>query len=561
MFLIVPLMISSSLRRVALATALVFGACQGIQAQTTQEGMRALEFQQFSTAKTIFSKLLANAPTAENHFHLGNYYLKTGKLDSALIFYQKGQQADAKNQLNTVGFGAVKLMQNDPNAAEGLFNQAITATKAKNADVYYFIADAYLNAPTPNPIAAIRNLDVAIMRNPKKIDFYLLRGDAFGAQKEANKAVENYNQALALEPNSARAILRKGKFYERVRNYTEAANQYKLAITKDPNYPQPYKELGEVYYLAKRYDDAVDNYNKYISMTDRNDDIMLTYAQFLYRSKKYDEGLKIINDLIVRMPQNPGLLRGQALIYNERNEMPAAKAAVTSLFALPNTQLLVSDTLLRARIMYKSGGDTTEAVNTFNAAFRKDTLLENEVRTMAKGLYDAGKYNFAIPLFKSIKELTPRNQNIDYYNYARAVYYAALANPALYQEADTAFAETYKKYPTFNTALYYRGLTQYIKDKTGAQGLYVPYFEQYIQVETDKVKYKPYFKTAYGSLATYYCSAKNDKAKAHELFNKVLEVDPTNTKAKDGLKANCEKLPAPAPVKPAAPAKPAPKKK
>jgi len=533
-----------------------------VQAQTSVDGLRAMENQQMSQARTIFSKLVNGTATAENYFYLGYYYLKNNKTDSARTQFSYGLTLDPKFQLNNVGIGASKLYDNDRSSAVNLFNTAVTATKAKNSEVYYYIADAYLNAPQKDAVEAIKNLDLAILRNPKKVDYYLLRGDAFGEMRDGSKAVENFNQALQLEPTNARAILRKGKYYEKVRNYTEAAKAYQDAIEKDPNYPQAYKELGEVYYLAKQYDKAVDNYEKYINMTDKNPATMLVYAQFLIRSKKFREAIKLIQDLQAVDATNPLLNRGLAYAYYELQDYPNALLSMEKYYSLVTNKssLALSDTVLNAKISIKGQKDTLRAAQDLAYAFRKDSTLDEDVRNFAKDIFDAKKYTYSLPLYKAIKEVKPKLQNVDYFNYGRSLYYAASleGKKEFIGLTDSVFAETYAKYPTFNTALYYRGLTANILDKTNASGTAVPFFEEYIAKETNKDKYKNYFLRCYGSLGSYYCSVKFDKEKAAKYFNEMLVLDPANANAKNGLADPCLKQPdAPvAPVKPAKPVKP-----
>ena len=50
-----------------------------IFAQTAQEGIHLLDRHQPSRAKQVFEGLVAAAPTGENYFYLGYFYLNTDK--------------------------------------------------------------------------------------------------------------------------------------------------------------------------------------------------------------------------------------------------------------------------------------------------------------------------------------------------------------------------------------------------------------------------------------------------------------------------------------------------
>ena len=65
--------------------------------QTVQDGFRFLDRHQPSKAKQVFDGLVASAPTGENYFNLGLYYLHLRDWDNAKATFEKGKAADPKN--------------------------------------------------------------------------------------------------------------------------------------------------------------------------------------------------------------------------------------------------------------------------------------------------------------------------------------------------------------------------------------------------------------------------------------------------------------------------------
>ena len=80
-----------------------------VQAQSIQEGVKALENEQFTAARKTFSALVKQSPTAENYFYLGKYYLQNEKLDSAETCFKKGLEANPKVGLNYVGLATIEM--------------------------------------------------------------------------------------------------------------------------------------------------------------------------------------------------------------------------------------------------------------------------------------------------------------------------------------------------------------------------------------------------------------------------------------------------------------------
>jgi len=93
--------------------------------QTVQDGFRFLDRHQPSRAKQVFEGLVASAPTGENYFNLGLYYLHLRDWDNAKTSFEKGKAADPKNPLNQVGLASILVGQNNVSAAKVEFDKII----------------------------------------------------------------------------------------------------------------------------------------------------------------------------------------------------------------------------------------------------------------------------------------------------------------------------------------------------------------------------------------------------------------------------------------------------
>ena len=71
-------------------------------------------------------------------------------------------------------------------------------------------------------------------------------------------------------------------------------------------------------------------------------------------------------------------------------------------------------------------------------------------------------------------------------------------------------------------------------DPDGKLGLAKPYYEKYVEYTTDAKKFMKELTEAYEYLG-YYFMLQKDNAKAKELWLKLKEIDPSNTKAQKAL--------------------------
>src|SRR5947207_11844709 len=132
------------MRRRKLLVLLFIGFIVSVKAQTTADGIKALEYENYSTARRILSQLVKSQPgDAMNYYYLGIVYCNLGKVDSARSVFTAGTQADPKSIYNYVGLGRTYLEQNNVQQATQNFDKAKSLTSQKDITQYKLIADAY----------------------------------------------------------------------------------------------------------------------------------------------------------------------------------------------------------------------------------------------------------------------------------------------------------------------------------------------------------------------------------------------------------------------------------
>jgi tetratricopeptide (TPR) repeat protein len=126
-----------------------------------------------------------------------------------------------------------------------------------------------------------------------------------------------------------------------------------------------------------------------------------------------------------------------------------------------------------------------------------------------------------------------RANNLNLFNWGLAAFLAKD-----YQQADSVFGLYANKYPDQSFGYYWRARANAAIDTSMSAGLAVPYYEKLIAVigedslsETDK-KWKI---EAYGYLAAYETNTEKDFEEAIAYFQKLLQIDPENSQAKQYL--------------------------
>src|ERR1043166_3438548 len=109
---------------------LAFSITAELAAQSRQDGLRALDFEKYESARSIFQNLTKSEPeSGDNYYYLGQAYTNLFKLDSARLAYAAGMQKDPNNPANYAGTGELLLSEKKIPEAKEQFNKALAFSK------------------------------------------------------------------------------------------------------------------------------------------------------------------------------------------------------------------------------------------------------------------------------------------------------------------------------------------------------------------------------------------------------------------------------------------------
>lgn len=519
-------------------------------AQTVQDGLKNLDAERYNAAETIFKQLTTSAPSAENYFYEGYYYLnlQDGQMDleKAKAAFEKGAALDAKrpDALCRVGLAAVKLYSGDRAGAKADFDQIKKDTRNKNADVMFRIGEAYtLSEKINDPAEAVTNIQAGldlqkVKNNP---DYYIAMANAYLIKNDGGSAMTALENALRSEQKVAKIRTLMGKVWYQGKNYQEAQKQFNEAIKVDPEYAPAYSLLSSLFTTFGKYPLAAENALKALQNSEATPAAKLKYVKLATASKDYDGALRVLND-VFEVEKDPIKYRLKGYILAEKDQCADAvknikeflgKAeadrqmgsdygimgkAYTCIKDEANQKLNDSLAVMNMEIAIQKQDSTYDYLKEISNIYKKNKNWAKLAATYEKAIAGAAKPNGA-----------------DYYNLADAY-----LRSAEYVKADSALSKTIVLYK--NTWMYPYILKARVKQyalTNDSTFVAAPVYEDYIKYSSDaekaKESNKKYFSEAFGYLGYKELLINKDSVKAAEYMNEALKYDPTNTKAQEVL--------------------------
>ncbi|WP_099464071.1 tetratricopeptide repeat protein [Parabacteroides provencensis] len=491
-----------------------------------------------STAKQMFEKTLkSDSPQeqAEAYYYLGEIAYNMKRKQEALADYQKGWECSQIYPYNKVGEGKI-LLSSDKNAAEKAFDTALKINK-KDAAVYVAIASSYLvNNMKPDADKAIENV---MKYNAKEPGIYLYEGDILFANKKFGDAAGKYEQAIYFDPECIEAYLKYADVYQFVNPALSIGMLQKL-IEKRPDNLLAYRNLGNIYASQGSYTKAIEAYQKYISGNIYSVDDLIHYASALFFSGKFADAGKIVEKSLVSDPDN--FLAKRLNIYNsyETKAYDKGLELAQSFFAIPNGKFIWQDYLYYGKLL-KASGQYDKALEAMQKAIEQSTSHVEIYKEIADIYNSLGNAPQAIELYTDYMMAPNATVDVaDYFQLGR-YYYTAATNDSInrmayIQKADSLFNIVTQKAPDSYLGNFWQARTNSLRDPETEQGLAKPYYEScLLKLEKNKQKYPDELIECYRYLGYYYFLQK-DATNSKPYWNKILELDPTNTVAQEALK-------------------------
>jgi len=202
---------------------------------------------------------------ANEHFLLGDAYLKEGNILGALRELSLAKEADQDNPDIHHELGLVYMALDDYIKAKKEFERAISLrpnySEAYNSfGLLYFRQGRWKKAEEYFKKA----LSNVLYATPE--DAYTNLGFCYLVQKKYKKALAAFKSAIQNKRECAPAYLGMGQTLEAIGQDLEALNMYNLAAQYAPENPEVYYRLGNVCIKLGKRDDAIKAFKKAIAL-------------------------------------------------------------------------------------------------------------------------------------------------------------------------------------------------------------------------------------------------------------------------------------------------------
>jgi tetratricopeptide (TPR) repeat protein len=516
----------------ALFTLLALGAAFS-QTLPPEHPFQLLNKEQPKKAVALLREAAEKTPSAQNWYYLGYALLRTGEPKEALKAFDQGIALDDKSPLNYVGKGRLKLKEGDANEAKNQFDKALALTKSKNIEVLNAIAESY-SEDSKFIGTEMSFLQKAEALNSPNVTTSLLLGDAYLQQGNVNggKAVSSYETAASLNAKDATPYYKMGLVYLRSTNNEVAMESFRKATEIDPTYAPAYKELGELYYLMKKADEAVKAQDKYLQLTEKPEAGMLRYGFYLFMAKNFTKANEVFEQSLQQGTINQTGLRYYAFSLQESGEFARSQKVFEEYFAKAKPeQIEASDYATYGKLLLKLDQDSL-AVIAFDKGLAIDGKQVAVLQLKAETLFKEKRYKESVDAYNALMAGRAKPLSQDYYSLGRSYYY-----DKQFEKADSTFQKLIALQPTMTVGYLWAGRTTANLDPETEQGLAKPYYDKLIEMGlANPDKNKNDLIEAYSYLGYYYF-VKKQNALSRTYWEKVLALNPADTRAIEALKA------------------------
>lgn len=531
--------------KIVLIAAMLFTVMTGSYAQTKADAVKKTLNERYESAEADLKELIAKEPSnGDLYFDAGDNYFYWGEIEEAEKMYRKGIEVAPTNPLNYAGLGRVAWINNNATVNTAQFSKAVEIMTTKSNKVskptqqlaYLKMAEVYLQSEQKNLPKALEYINTALGLGDANPEVYIQLGDYYSQRDGMNlsNAIMQYNKALEKDPKYTRALLRKGVLYVKVKSWDEGLNYYNEAINVDPNYAPAYREKAELLYKAGRYNPAIEAYAKYLELNN-SCRVQQRYASFIFLTKDYKKAIEELERAKMCNPDNAIIHRLLGYSYYESSDFAKGRQYMDQFFVMAEATgkptIVGSDYAYLGKLMTKTGQDSL-ALETLKLAVVKDTTYTEGYGDIAAVYFKQKKYDMAAEYYQQKVDKSEEKTPLDFYYLGQARYFNKE-----YVLSDSAFAQAVVKYPDAN---FWRGRanSRMELDPELPVGLAKPYYEAYIakvggdpkSIEVNKRN----LIESYSYLGfLYYTQKAFDCSKA--AWNKVIELDPANEKAKVAL--------------------------
>ena len=349
----------------------------------------------YADAETFWQTTLRRNPDCPMaYYNLGVTYFRQGRLDEAILQYQKMLQmspdeVDAYNNL-----GSAFLQEGRVDEAIAHYQKAL-AIKPDYAQTYYNMGNAFFQEGRVDE--AMAYYQKALTLNPDSAEANYNLGNALFQQGRLDEAASHYQKALAVKPDYAEAHNNLGNVLIQQQRVDEAVMHFQKALAIKPDYADAQNNLGSAFLQQGRLDEAITHYQKALAINPNAADVHDHLGDALIQQGRTAEALSHYQQALTVKPDDAGVQNKLAWILATYPQASLRNGNQAFELAQRANQLAGGDNpvvLCTLAAACAEAGRFPEAVATAQRALslaeaQSNTDLAEELRLQMK-LYKAG---------------------------------------------------------------------------------------------------------------------------------------------------------------------------
>ena len=485
---------------------------------------------------------------------LGNAYLKLGRGDSAVICGQRALAIDKKNVPAYTLLSQAQLRMRDTVASFRTIRNGLQVI-GTDQRLLILLGSTYLAVDSTQQ--AIIAYSQANGSGPPNAEIWVGLGKAYLKQAAVPVAIGYYEKAVALDSLNVEYQAQLTALYLKNQQYNQAARGLRAALKVDSTNHKALFELGRLYWAAKQWSAAGQVWSSYVRLYPDSSAAWPMARESFLNARDFQRTLLVAEKELLSNPRSSPARRAAAQSYFELGRYDEA---INSYLALPKSDTLNAADLRVLGLSYARTGKESTAIPTLEASLRADSTQRELYNELGVLYMRNHQYTDAARMFERRFQAEP-NATGAYINYAlsmmqlnqfdmartallRAIElrpnyapsHLALARCLVRMDSIPASSIHYKNFLELSESAPEKNKVDFAEAYSilGLTALLDKKYPQAIDNLQRSLKYREENPQVILWLGQAYALS-NKRDEAIQAYKRVLKIDPTNKDAKKGL--------------------------
>jgi protein O-mannosyl-transferase len=313
--------------------------------------------------------LACTADSLTARINFGNALLEQGRVDEAMVHYQKALQLRPDDPEANVSFGYGLIQKGKPAEAAGYFQKAL-ANKPNHAAAHNDLGNVLARKGAVDE--AIVHFQEALRIKPDYAEASYNLGNALFEKGDLGAAITSYRKALQIKPDYVEACFNLGNALFQKGEVDEAIVQYQKALHVRPDYTRACYNLGMALVQKRRADEAIACFEKVLQLKPDHAEAHFNLGHALLQKERGDQAIAHFKQALQIKPD-----------YAEAQNDLAWELATCPQASLRNGNQAVE---LAERANQLAGGADVDILDTLAAAYAEAGRFDDAIRSAQKAI-------------------------------------------------------------------------------------------------------------------------------------------------------------------------------